>query len=182
MTKDDILKLKAVLLYILNKTGGLDYYRIFKIMYFADTEHLAKYGRKIIPDTFYALKFGPVPTNLFDMIKGIKKSDETSTGYLELNDSISFADDDAENVLLAKENYDPDELSQSDIEILDKSIKENSKSSFYHLCNKSHGVAWEKAKNGDHKIDILEMAKEGGAQKGMIDYIRNMNLIANALS
>ena len=31
-------------LYILNKAGGLDYYRLFKIMYFAQRAYLKEYG------------------------------------------------------------------------------------------------------------------------------------------
>ena len=34
-------------LYILNKAGGLDYYRLFKIMYFAQRAYLKEYGLSI---------------------------------------------------------------------------------------------------------------------------------------
>ena len=42
MTRFDKQKLTEVVLYILNKTKGLDYYHVFKIIYFANIAHLAK--------------------------------------------------------------------------------------------------------------------------------------------
>jgi uncharacterized phage-associated protein len=62
-------KLVEVVLYILNKTGGLDYYHLFKVMYFAEREHLASWGDRITADEFHALPHGPVPTLLYDAIK-----------------------------------------------------------------------------------------------------------------
>ena len=45
-------KIVEVVLYILNKTGGIDFYHLFKILYFAERDHLAKWGDKIISDDF----------------------------------------------------------------------------------------------------------------------------------
>ena len=43
-TKEQILKIKAVVLYILKQLPqGVDYIHLFKIMYFAQQEHLVKY-------------------------------------------------------------------------------------------------------------------------------------------
>ncbi|HCC85711.1 MAG TPA: hypothetical protein DEQ06_03790, partial [Porphyromonadaceae bacterium] len=69
MKQDEILKLKSAFLYILNKQRYIDQFHAFKILYFADREHLAKYGRRIIHDTFYAMENGPVPSNLYDTVK-----------------------------------------------------------------------------------------------------------------
>ena len=62
-------KLNEIILYLLNVTGGMDYYHIFKILYFAEREHLAKWGHRMIADDFCALEYGPVPTHLYDAIK-----------------------------------------------------------------------------------------------------------------
>jgi len=56
-------------LYILHRTGGLDYYRVFKILYFAERAYLAKFCRKMVEDNFCALPYGPVPTSLYDAIR-----------------------------------------------------------------------------------------------------------------
>lgn len=69
LTLDEMLKLKAAVLYVINKCGVIDYFHLFKILYFADRAHYAHYGRRIIQDTFCALQKGPVPSTLFDAIK-----------------------------------------------------------------------------------------------------------------
>lgn len=69
LTLDEMLKLKAAVLYVMNRCGAIDYFHLFKILYFADRAHYAKYGRRIIQDTFCALPKGPVPSTLFDAIK-----------------------------------------------------------------------------------------------------------------
>ena len=45
MTTDDMLKLKAVTLYILKQCGELDFIQLFKILYFAERQHYATYGK-----------------------------------------------------------------------------------------------------------------------------------------
>ena len=61
-TIDQILKIKAVVLYILKAfPEGVDYIHLFKVMYFAQQNQLKEYGLPIIYDTFVARKHGPVP-------------------------------------------------------------------------------------------------------------------------
>lgn len=43
--------LQAVL-YIANRVERKDFHKIFKVLYFADREHLIKYGRPITGDTY----------------------------------------------------------------------------------------------------------------------------------
>lgn len=52
---EQIDKIKAVVLYILQHfKDGVDYIKLFKIMYFAQREYLATYGLTIVEDTFKA--------------------------------------------------------------------------------------------------------------------------------
>ena len=69
MTTDDMLKLKAVTLYILKQCGELDFIHLFKILYFAERQHYATYGKHLVKDTFCALERGPVPSFLYDAVK-----------------------------------------------------------------------------------------------------------------
>ena len=39
LTIDEMLKLKAVVLYVINKCDEIDYFHLFKILYFADRAH-----------------------------------------------------------------------------------------------------------------------------------------------
>jgi len=174
LTDEEMQKLKAVTLYIIDKCRELDYFRLFKILYFADREHYAKYGRRIIKDTFCALPNGPVPTFLYDTIKSLLNGQNPNI----ISDSIQNSDPDYYYILSVKEKPDMDELSKSDLKCLDKSIKENLTRTIPALSKKSHDIAWdgEKEKGGLHDIDPLLMAKAGGASEDMIEYIKDNEL------
>ena len=89
MTDFDSKKLTELVLYILGKTGGVDFYHAFKILYFAEMKHLAKWGCGIVPDKFCALPYGPVPTRLYNAVKELNKPRmELST---DLAEAVRFA-------------------------------------------------------------------------------------------
>ena len=72
MTKFEQQRIIEIVLYILNKTGGMDYYHLFKILYFANQRSLVDWGQLMIADKFCALPHGPVPTILYSTIQGQK--------------------------------------------------------------------------------------------------------------
>ena len=123
MTNFDSKKLTELVLYILCKTGGVDFYHVFKILYFAEMKHLAKWGSGIVPDEFCALKYGPVPTHLYDAVKELGHSRMKLSE--ELSEVVQFAGEDAPNVLLPKRDANVDFLSKSEIDVLDQSIIEH---------------------------------------------------------
>ena len=97
MTNFDSKKLTELVLYILEKTGGVDFYHTFKILYFAEMKHLAKWGCGLVPDDFCALKYGPVPTRLYDAVKELNHPQMPLAR--DLSEAIQFAGEDAPNVL-----------------------------------------------------------------------------------
>jgi len=165
----DINRLKAIVLYVLNNVPGkcLGKHELFKILYFASQERLVEYGHAMIDD-FYAFEYGPVPSQLFDYLKG------------KSNAILSSINVDAETsyILSPQKEPDMDELSKACVICLDKSINENYGLTFDELTNKSHDFAWNKAwtkktdgKRGD-KIDTVNIAIAAGADKGTIEYIQ----------
>ena len=69
-SQEQINKIEAVVLYILQHfKEGLDYIKLFKIMYFAQREYLATYGLTIAEDTFKARQLGPVPSLTYKVVK-----------------------------------------------------------------------------------------------------------------
>lgn len=105
MSHDDFLKLKAVVLYVINKCQTIDYFHLFKIIYFADKAHFARYGRRIIKDTYYALPNGPVPTKLYDIIKVAQgKSSSISEDFNMIINAIEFPDPTYDYILGIKED------------------------------------------------------------------------------
>lgn len=180
MTLFDRQTLIEAVLYILNVTKGIDFYHVFKILYFAEQKHLVKWGIRITAEDFHAYDYGPVPLNLYGAVKA-NRSETFGTDWAKqqlpsmFKDTISFAGEDAPNVLLAKRNADLDYLSESDIQCLDESIKENAHLTFNQLKEKSHDCAWHEAyDNKTAKGDFmspLSIARAAGANDDMIEYI-----------
>jgi uncharacterized phage-associated protein len=159
-------KIKATILYVLHEIpDGVDFLKLFKIIYFASQRHLSNYGRAIIDDKFVAMPNGPVLTDTYDKLSGDKFD------FIERNPEGGY-------MIFAKELPDMDELSESDIECLDWSIGENKHLSFGELSNKSHDSAWKKVwelRNNKNSIpmDLIDIAQAGGASDEMIDFIKD---------
>lgn len=185
-SKEQIAKIQAVVLYILNKlSDGVDYIHLFKTMYFAQQEHLVIYGRPIIDETFVARKHGPVPTLTYKVVRSIENELPQETNDLSnFIASLSITIKDGHKILATKNNTQPDmdELSASDIKILDKWIDRCKDVNSFELANMSHDEAWKKAKKQaertgeDTKIPLVDIAQAGGASKAMIEVIRERQL------
>lgn len=179
MTQFDKEKLIEVVLYIINATKGLDYYHIFKILYFAQQKHLCKWGSRIVEDEFVAMEYGPVPTELYS---AVRNNENYAKELIPLfTEAIGFAGKDASNTLLPKRNPNMEYLSPADIESLDESIAENKGLSFDELVEKSHDSAWRTTSNCS-VMSVGKIAKAGGANDGFVEYINEQELIQKALS
>ena len=184
MTNFDKQKLTEIVLYILNKTKGLDYYHVFKVIYFANIAHLAKYGFRMTTDEFCALPDGPVPSILYNCIKDDVPCDRELEAMIE--DSAAKGNEDAYYMQTAKRAADMDYLSKAEIEEIDKAIKENAYLPYGELKAKSHGGEWHRAyyntKPGRKIMDVIGMAKDGMASDEMLEYIKDNLAIEEALS
>lgn len=158
------------LLYILKMLGGqADFHKVFKIMYFADQKHLIKYGVPISNDKYIAMNNGPVPSMIYDILKALRgegllvEFKEKFEPFFGLKNSFTVS---------ASQEPELDNLSESEISALLESINENKKLSFKKLTEKSHDSAWERAMS-DGEIELIDIAKAGGADKDMVNYIKN---------
>ena len=164
----------AALLYIIKQISNADLHKISKVFYYSDQKHLARYGTPITGDMYVAMKFGPVPSKIYDIIKIVRgdsifKNDEFNK-YFSINN----------NILIPLLEPDWDEFSESELECINESIEENTKLGFGKLTNKSHGKAYNSALPND-EILIEEIAKEGGANKEMLKYIQIISENSNIL-
>lgn len=97
-----------VLLWFLNKhCGKLNRVKLVKLVFFADREHLAKYGRPIVGGNYYALPYGPVCSEL---LTDIQDSDSDATLPFE---------NDSHDICSLESHVNEDILSESDIEVLE---------------------------------------------------------------
>ncbi len=154
-------------LFILQRLGGAaDFHKLFKIMYFADQKHLAKYGLPISGDYYKAMKDGPVPSALYGIFQYLR---EGNTWYVIAPHCHDLFEIHGRYTAVAKQQPDLEELSQSNINCLIESIEENKNLGFGALKEKSHKAAWDAAQNDD--MDIVDIALEGGASEEMVKYI-----------
>jgi len=166
--KLDIEKCIHATLLVLNELGGTtDLHKVFKILYFADQKHLARFGRPVTGDSYVAMKHGPVPSNIYDILKAIK-SDSIFADYGK--QYASFFDVKS-HFVKAKALVDLEFLSETDIECLNEAILENKNLSFNELTDKSHDDAYDKSVKDD-TISLFDIAKVGGANDAMLQYIR----------
>lgn len=159
-------------LYILEATGGVDVYRLFKTLYFAHRRHLATYGIPLVADEFHALKFGPVPTCLYDFYK-----------YRD-NDFCEVVEVGDQNALRGKRSADRDYLAKADIESLDIAISDCRGRSFKAILDRTHDKYWEKAfksPSSSKLIPRLDIARSAGASDEMLEYIASNLAIEEAL-
>jgi len=163
----NIEKAKATILYITKQFGEVDFLKVFKILYFAEREHLAIYGRPIVGDTYIAMKRGPVPSFIYDLLKFLRGDGFYNSNYDIFINSFKIRN---KFLITANENPDLEELSVSDLSCLNKSISENKDLDFNTLSEKSHDSAWQNA-NVDDQINILNIAKAGGANSVLLQYI-----------
>ena len=172
----DIETAKAAMLYISGKFGKIDLMRLFKILYFAEQDHLKKWGRLIVNDKYIAMKFGPVPSILYDLFKGIR-----GDGFLNDKYSVFYqAFNVDEDIVSPLEDPDMDCLSVADVNSIDRSIEENKDLSFDILSEKSHDAAWHNA-NRNNVIDFMDIARASGASMQMIDCIYERREVSKAL-
>lgn len=153
------------MLYVINRVGRADLHKVFKILYFADQSHLLKYGRTITGDTYIAMEYGPVPTNIYDAIKSVRGDGKADRDRYQLMFNV-------ENKWIIKplQDADMDYLSVTDIEELNDSISENGSLSMGELTDKSHSLAWNNTEL-NKEMSIENILREKGADKDYIRYI-----------
>ena len=165
--KFDIETAKAAMLYISSKFGKIDFMRLFKLLYFAERKHLAKWGDFIVNDTYIAMKNGPVPSIIYDLFKGIRGDGFRDKKYETFYNTFKV---DGGHYVIPLEFPDMDYLSRSNVDALDESIFEYKDIDSNRLSDLSHDIAWMNADKND-KINFIDIAKAGGASNDMIDYI-----------
>jgi uncharacterized phage-associated protein len=158
------------LIYILSKfeDNTAEFHKTFKILYFAEQKHLAKYGKSITDDSYAALPYGPVPSLAYDIVKYSKGTDTTNENLAEASKMITVN----HNNITSNIEVDLEWLSKTEIDCLDESFNENKDLTFGQLTDKSHDIAW---KGSTHWMDTLEIAKAGGANESVINYIVSKN-------
>ena len=145
------------LLYVANRVQRKDFHKIFKIIYFADRQHLADWGRPITGDTYIAMEVGPVPSRLYDMLKIVR-----GDSYLPDTEGLGEYFQ-VENWMFINplQEANLDQLSPNEQEVLDACIDKYSSLSYDEIKEKSHDIAWRLTAR-DFAIQWDNIAREAG--------------------
>lgn len=178
--KYDIFVIKAVLLYVLthSEDGKRDIYSLVKAAYYAQQNHLARYGTPLFKDYICALPFGPVLSNIYNILK-MARGDSRVLDYHKADDMHLASDAIAfENERFsAKERPDMVFLSLSDIECLNYGISKVAGMSFSQIMDDTHGQEWSRAFNSGtflKEMDIMNISKEGNASDDALQYLKDL--------
>ena len=159
---DDSKGLEA-LLYVSERCANM--YNALKVLYFADKEHLSKYGRSICDDRYVAMSHGPVPSGAYDMVK-IARGDSLLTSS-RVTDAISVQGHGL--IPLRKPNLDF--LSDSDKECLDNAIAQYGHLPFPVLEALSHKESAFKAADENDFISDEALVKSLADGKLLWDFL-----------
>ena len=153
----DKTKTLNALLFVANRVQRKDFHKIFKIIYFADRQHLADWGRPITGDTYIAMEAGPVPSKLYDMLKIVR-----GDSYVPDTEGLGlFFQVDNWMYVNPLKDADLDQLSPNEQEILQACITKYAGLSYDEIKEKSHDVAWRSTAR-DFAIDWDNIAREAG--------------------
>jgi len=161
-----------LVLYVACRLRYPTFHSVSKILYFADKEHLSRYGSLLSGDSYVAMKHGPVPSEIYNLLKAAAGRRESwiSPRYYEV----------AKGAIRVQGNYrlralraaNPDFLSAAQRECLDASLKDYGNLSFERLTAKSHDLAW-KAADENEIIDVRAIAKTLRNAKDVLAYLND---------
>ena len=153
-----------VLVWLANKKPGIDAFYVSKVLYFADKEHLNRYGRPILGDRYIRMAFGPVPSKTYDLIK---KANPKKTAPKKLKESVEVHLGEFRHLYpLRQPNMEM--FSRTDIECLTNALEKYSNHAFEDLSNITHShSAWKKAPK-NRAMDYKDMIEQGPKQKEII--------------
>ena len=160
-------KAKAVeaILYVAARLDDPSFHRISKILYFADLDHLERYGRLITGDTYYAMEYGPVPSYAYDAMKDARGNHPSSDLVANAFDAAGMY-----HVRPLREAA-VDFFSKSELECFDAAIAERSDKSFGQLADESHDAAWHAtAEDSPMNLDdIVSVRRQNISDRGSPD-------------
>lgn len=148
------------LTYIASEWPGITAFFAAKVLFFAEKKHLNRYSRPIVGDTFIAMPNGPVPSTIYDFIKGQFDQAEDPERIV---DALSINNTPYPRVT-AKRLPDINAFSPSDIECLDEALEFCRSRGFGTLSSLTHQErAWQDAPaNGPMDYEAMIEGEDRG--------------------
>jgi len=159
------LKALETLVYLSNK--DIRQYWVLKAIYIADKEHLKKYGRQIFDDRYIAMKWGPVPSLVYDIVKSVRK--DANSVFSDPDPSTALEAPDNKTVK-PKRPAKTEFLSKSEIQCLDDAYNKIKWFKFLELHDFARDEAFDAVEQDeDMSISNIIMTLDNG--KEVLEYI-----------
>ena len=155
-----------LIVWLATKSPNIDIYHIVKVLFFADKEHLNKYGRPILGDTYIHMDNGPVPSAIRDIVT---QNVFLSPQHLQkVKQSLTIQSKENYYKTIAIREPNIDYFSKSDIECLESSLKKYGKLSFDDLYQLTHKEKCYSQTNNTDNIDYALMIDDDNPNKDKI--------------
>ncbi len=165
---------------LLTANKPLDFQTILKTAYFADKRMLNEHGRPIFGTTYRAMNYGPVPVEVYEMLKEepyyLSELDMNSYPWKRENGhrvSLIDSDPNHRNTLL-----DLDSIAEKDMVILKEEFDRSRKMNFDQRTRETHRMDWSNGmKRPDNRIAYEDMiADDNPNREEILEYLISMGL------
>jgi antitoxin SocA-like protein len=156
------------ILWMLGQTARLDLHTVLKACYFADKGHLNEFGRPVFGAAYRAMKYGPVPLEIYEMLKA-----EPLWLWEAEKDEIPWVVR-GRGAIVAKPELPQPNLgvfSESDLRHLKAGFERARPMTFDERTRETHGPDWRRANLG--MMDYADMI-EGADREQRIADIRDI--------
>lgn len=156
-----------LVLYVAGAVQQATFHTISKVIYFADKLHLQRYGRLICGDSYVAMKHGPVPSEIYDMMKDVR-GDGFSEHWHVAREAFQVK---GRATVVPNRAPDLEVFSESDLECLRESIQTYGHLDFTRLTELSHDAAWNATDDNDI-IDLEQIIATLPDGPALLDHLR----------
>ena len=160
------MKAMQAISYMASVELTLDLHTALKTCYFSDKSHLNAFQQPIFGATYRAMKYGPVPLEIYELIKG------ESLWLAELGlSSTPWRLDGFRIVRTANGDAALDLLADSERDHFLAAFERSRGMSFTERTSATHGLDWQAANGGEMSYE--DMIEAGPQKEALIDFIQD---------
>jgi hypothetical protein len=149
----------AAIAWVLDRNPVIDLHALMKTFYFADKDHLNLFRRPVFGATYKAMKFGPVPLEIYEMAKG------EPMWLAELQrDSFPWRLEGYHLRKTGSDRADTSVLSDSDLQVLEAALQKSLSMTFTERTAATHGPDWQAADMGIMRYEDMIADKPDKAE------------------
>lgn len=151
--------------WMVSELPRVDLHTLLKACYFADLTHLNAHGRPIFGATYRAMRFGPVPLEIYEMAKG------EAIWLPEIGvESYPWVLDGYRLRLSGNRDVDRAVLSDTDWEAVESGFARSKAMTFDERTAATHGRDWQSAELGIMSYE--DMIEDGPGKAAIVEQLR----------